>query len=184
MKNFISALLASVLFIGCTIQSPVSSQENPRSSKTTGQQGVSNNTPLANGVYYIIQGASGEAITPKGITQVTNEIYLKPFNKSGMQKWLVKKQGNGRYLFLPAGNQDLYFTTFKDSPHWTAITDNRVGDTYAIKAAAGTANYFTIHSQYYAGDALRDFLVGGGKEIKFVPLESNTKFYWQFIPAE
>lgn len=101
-----------------------------------------------------------------------------------MQKWIVKRQNNGRYLFLPLGNPDLYFTTFSDKPSWTAITGNKIGDTFAVKSVSRTNDYFTIHSQYYVGDALRDFLVGGVKEIKFVPLENNATFYWKFIPAE
>ncbi len=173
-------LAAVFLTTACTTITPVTTGQG----NTKGQQGVSNTSPIPNGVYYIVQVSSGEAVTPQGITQVTNEIYLKPFNKSGLQKWMVKRQGNGRYLFLPAANTDLYFTTFPDKPGWTAITDNRIGDSYTLKAVVGSQYYFSIHSKRYAGDALRDFLIGGYKEIKFVPLENNTRFYWKFIPAE
>lgn len=184
MKTTVTILIAGLFIASCAVHSPANSQVNQRAGQTVKQKGISNSIPLPNGTYYIVQVASGKAITPKGITQVTNEIYLDPFNRGGLQKWLIKKQTNGRYIFQPEGNLDLYFTTFADSPNWTAITGNKLGDTYTLKAVSGSSTYFTIHSKYYNGDALKSTIVGGYEEIKFAPLENNDKFYWEFILVE
>lgn len=178
MKNFaISAAAILVLMVSCkSIKQAV--------THTVSINAVANQTPLATGVYYIISG-TGQALTPLDATP-GNNVFLRPFNRSGLQQWLITKKGTGKtisYTIRLAGEVDgLWFQTYPVKDH-TPIVGSASGNvSYRIVPVQGKTDSWYIKSNRYNGDALHTYVFSPQlpTELRYDPEEQSPKFMWQF----
>ncbi len=143
---------------------------------------------LAAGTYFIING--NVAITPEAPSLGQN-VFLKPFRRSGLQKWVVAKGGTAKnisYTIKLSGEaEDLWFQPFPGSSDRTPIISYKDGNvSYKITPVPGKAGLWYIKSIKSNGDALRSYLSDAALplEMRFEPPEEgNAKFHWKFEPA-
>lgn len=138
---------------------------------------VPNTEPLKKGIYYIVS-SDGEAIEPLSESP-GNNVFLKKFQKSGLQKWEVIPQKNGSY-FIKLMESELYL-----EPHpvgdRTAWLDSSKGG-YTISAAKNTTDKWIVKSKSRKGDAMKPLRIQHGMtEVRFAPLDDSKNFQWEFI---
>ena len=147
---------------------------------------VSNDVPLASGTYYIVN--NGLALEPNNAMPGQN-VFLKPFNKSGMQKWIVTKKVSGKtvnYTIRLAGETDgLWFQGYPVKDH-TPIIGTAAGAnvSYKIVPVPDSKTAWLIKSNRYNGDVMQSFVFSSelSTEIRFNPAEpENSKFRWEFV---
>ncbi|MBO9591474.1 MAG: hypothetical protein J7599_01110 [Niabella sp.] len=143
-------------------------------------------TLLAGGTYFIVNG--NVALTPEAAS-LGQSVFLKPFRRSGLQKWVVTKTGtpkNISYTIKLAGDaEDLWFQPFPGISDRTPIISYKEGNvsSYKIIPVPGKAELWYIKSLKNNGDALRAYMSDATAplEMRFDPVEDgNTKFYWKF----
>lgn len=141
---------------------------------------------LADGVYFIVNAHNNQAITPFGATPGQN-VFLNPFNKSGMQKWVVKQlidkqtgKPNGRYTIRFSGETDgLYLAPFPAADHTSMLGEY---NEYRIIAEDDT---YMIKSMARNGDALFVFQESPGMlDVRIGTDEGSEKYRWTFEKAE
>jgi hypothetical protein len=179
MKQHLSFLLIIVAIL-------ISGNAFAQTKKVPAPAPAANEVLLATGTYFIING--NVAITPEAPSLGQN-VFLKPFRRSGLQKWVVTKSGTAKnisYTIKLAGDaEDLWLQPFPGSDH-TPIVSYRDG-AYKITPVPGKAGLWYIKSIKNNGDALRSYLSDAALplEMRFDPFEEgNTKFYWKFETAK
>ncbi|MGY4539407.1 hypothetical protein ACVW0P_003841 [Mucilaginibacter sp. UYNi724] len=157
--------------------------------KTIGQSmqmpaGIDNTAPLPTGTYFIVNGS--KALTPLQPT-IAQNVFLRPYSGSGMQKWEVKqfrtKKGFS-YTMRLAGTDNMFFQPNAVKDHTPMIGPAGAGTSFRILAGPGAKEWF-IKSTFYNGDALRSFVYSADSatEIRFEAAEPTDKFTWKFIPT-
>lgn len=139
---------------------------------------VKNTATLKKGIYYIVN-AGGLALEPNN-PSVRSNVFLKKFNKSGMQKWEVIPQKDGSYLFKFYESEH-YLEPYPPNRDHTPYIDEK--SSFTLVAAKGADTYWNVKSKTLRGDAMRayhDYF----DEIRFEPLQDDKKFKWEFISAE
>jgi len=139
---------------------------------------VKNTTTLKKGIYHIVN-ADGLALEPNN-PSVRSNVFLKKFNRSGMQKWEVIPQKDGSYLFKFYESEH-YLQPYPPNRDHTPYIDEK--SSFTLVAAKGAETYWNIKSKTLRGDAMKayhDYF----NEIRFEPLEDNKNFKWEFILAE
>lgn len=150
-------------------------------------QYIDNTIALPSGTYFIINAKTNEALTPEGPTAGQN-VFLKAFKKSGLQKWYVKqiKTKNGiSYTIRFDGTDGLFLCPYPVADHTPIIsTPNGKEASYSIKAATENKCWH-IKSLHLNGDAMQSYIYSKETptEIRFNPIEDSNKFYWMFIPV-
>ncbi|WP_300597695.1 hypothetical protein [Niabella sp.] len=182
MKQFISPLLIAV---ACMITSNAFAQ-----TKKAPAAAVTNDPQLASGTYFLVNG--NVALTPEAASLGQN-VFLKPFRRSGLQKWVVTKSGTPKniiYTIKLAGDaEDLWFQPFPGISDRTPIVSYKEGNvsSYKIIPVPGKAELWYIKSIKNNGDALRAYMSDATAplEMRFDPVEEGSaKFYWKFEPAK
>ncbi|MBZ4189858.1 RICIN domain-containing protein [Niabella beijingensis] len=141
------------------------------------------------GTYFIVNVATGRALTPVdgGINSNTR---LKKFNKSGMQKWKIKKYtAKGKegkmivsYTIQNAASGFYLRPYFVPDNHEAILSDKDVNSSFSIEADAGS---FIIKSIKMGGDALHSKNTGfDDDEPWFGPDEKEDGYRWQLVAAE
>jgi len=139
------------------------------------------------GTYFIVSADTKEALQPEGNTAGQN-VFLKEFNQSGMQKWIVtrkidpktKKPLNRYTIRLSGENADLYLQPFPAAEHTCMISN---GASNFSLAKAGDS--FQLKSSAQNGDALFAFPSPPSyTEARFGPSDGSTKYSWDFIAAK
>ncbi|MCF3110837.1 hypothetical protein LL912_18780 [Niabella sp. CC-SYL272] len=152
-------------------------------------QGVATNEMLiTSGTYFIINGNA--ALTPEAASLGQN-VFLKPFRRSGLQKWMVTKSAtekNITYTIKLAGDaEDLWFQPFPSGNDHTPVVSYKLDNvSYKITPVPGKAGLWYIKSIKRNGDALRSYMSDAASplELRFEPIEEgNAKFYWKFEAA-
>lgn len=148
---------------------------------------VDNTAALPTGVYFIVN-AEGKALTPLN-PSVAENVFLRPFTKSGMQKWAVTQRKSNKglitYTISLDGADNLYLQSYPVKDHTPVIgSKSNSGISYKITAAPSPKCWY-IKSTFYNGDALRSFVFSPNTptEMRFEAAENNGKFLWKFIPA-
>ncbi|MDR6783376.1 hypothetical protein ABIE26_000136 [Pedobacter africanus] len=148
---------------------------------------VDNTSTLPTGVYFIVN-AEGKALTPLN-PSIAENVFLRPFTKSGVQKWLVTQRKTTKgitYNISLDGADNLYLQPYAVKDHTPVIGGrNNAGISYKITAAQSSKCWY-IKSTFYNGDALRSFVFSPNTptEIRFEAAENTGKFLWKFIPAD
>lgn len=142
---------------------------------------VKNDATLKRGIYYIING-NGQAIEPLSPTS-GNNVFLRKFNKSGMQKWEVIPQKDGSYL-IKLYESELYLEPHPAGERTAWLDSAKAG--YKIEAIKGSDDQWYIKSKARKGDAMRSYIFSPelATEIRFEPTEDDKKFKWKLISAE
>ncbi|WP_346236307.1 hypothetical protein ABDK00_016115 [Niabella insulamsoli] len=141
------------------------------------------------GTYFIVNAATGRAISPVdgGINSNTR---LKKFNKSGMQKWIVRK-----YTMKGKSGKTTTTYTVKNMssgfylrPHHVPENGNAIvsdKDAYSNYTIQKDGKNFIIKNVKMGGDAMFTKNTGfSDDEPWFGPDEASDDFRWQLIPAE
>ncbi|MCZ2141371.1 MAG: hypothetical protein LC096_08285 [Bacteroidia bacterium] len=128
---------------------------------------IKNNKPVPKGLYFIVN-EKGEALQPLGGTP-GEFVYLHKFNKSGMQKWLVIPQKNGRYL-IQFYDSNIYLEPHPAEGFSAVLLDPETG--YMFSAVPGTDHLWYIKSKERRGDAMmekdrKNIVWSGGKQPHF-----------------
>lgn len=145
----------------------------------TGQ--IKNDQPITKGIYFIVN-EKGDAIEPYGPT-AGQSVFLKKFNKSGMQKWEVIPQKNGSF-YIKLYESELYLEPHPAAERTAWLDSSKNG--YQLVADKNSDDLWLIKSKYRKGDAMRSFVFSKDSltELHFEPYEDNSNFKWKFIPAE
>lgn len=145
---------------------------------------------LEDGNYFIVNAASGRALVPVD-GGINSNIRLKSFNKSGMQKWTVKKhvaKGNN-------GNEIVSYTIrnmasgYYLRPHHVPDNGNAIlsgKDAYSnFMIEPDEEESFIIKNIKMGGDAMYSKNTGfSDDEPWFAPKEEDGNYHWQLIPIE
>ena len=175
MKSIIQSLKMPVVIIVITLLATT--------SFTTAQSAVND------GVFYIVNIASGKALTPVdgGINSNTR---LKKFNKGGMQKWKIKKYSikgkNGKtivsYTIQNLSSGFYLRPYFVPDNHEAILSDKDANSSFAI---VEDGDNFIIKSVKMGGDAMFSKNTGfEDDEPWFGPAEDGDRYRWQLIPVE
>lgn len=142
---------------------------------------IKNDAAIKKGIYFIVNG-NGQAIEPLGPT-AGNNVFLRKFNKSGMQKWEILPQKDGNY-FIRLYESELYLEPHPAGERTAWLDSSKSG--YKIVADSGSDTHWYIKSKTRKGDAMRSYVFSSelATEIRFEPLEDDKKFKWEFISAE
>lgn len=142
---------------------------------------IKNDAAIKKGIYFIVNG-NGQAIEPLGPT-AGNNVFLRKFNKSGMQKWEILPQKDGNY-FIRLYESELYLEPHPAGERTAWLDSSKSG--YKIVADSGSDTHWYIKSKTRKGDAMRSYVYSSelATEIRFEPLEDDKKFKWEFISAE
>lgn len=153
------------------------------SARAIAQQG------FGNGTYFIVNLATGRALTPVdgGINSNTR---LKPFKKSSMQKWNVKKYvtkgKNGKKIIsytIQNAASGLYLRPHHVPDNGNAIVSNK--DAYSNFSIDADDENFIIKNNKMGGDAMYTKNTGfSDDEPWFGADEGKKESRWQFIPVE
>jgi len=141
------------------------------------------------GTYFIVNVATGKALTPVdgGINSNTR---LKKFNKSGMQKWKIKKYTakgkNGKiivsYTIQNASSGFYLRPYFVPDNHEAIVSDKDGNSSFSIDA---DEENFIIKSNKMGGDALYSKGVNAGDDEPWLgPDEDEDGYRWQLVPVE
>ena len=148
---------------------------------------IDNTTALPTGTYFIVN-AGGGALNPLN-PGVGENVFLRPFTKSGVQKWQITQhkttKGALSYTISLKGSDNLYFQPYAVKDHTPVISPRSNGTSFKI-TAAGSPKLWYIKSMLYNGDALRSFVYSPNlpTEIRFEAAENTDKFLWKLVPAE
>lgn len=148
--------------------------------------GIQNVSPLPSGTYYIVNGQH-LALTPLEAGPGQN-VFLRAFNRSGMQKWTVTRSGSTgtpSYTLRFEGETDgLWLQGFPVKDHTPIIGPASRPFSFKITAVPGTTDSWYIKSDHYGGDAMHSFVFSTElpTEIRFDPVENSPKFTWKFVP--
>lgn len=145
------------------------------------QAQVKNDPTLKKGIYFIVNG-NGQAIEPLGPTPANN-VFLRKFNRSGMQKWEILPQKDGSYL-IKLYESELYLEPHPAGERTAWLDSSKSG--YKIESVKGSDDQWYIKSKTRKGDAMRSYVFAPelATEIRFEPVEDDKKFKWEFISAE
>jgi len=161
-------------------------QQATQSGSTT-TNAINNTNALPTGVYFIVN-AEGKALTPLN-PSIAQNVFLRPFTKSGIQKWAVTQRKSNKgaitYTISLDGSDNLYLQPYPVKDHTPIIgARNNAGVSYKITAASSPKCWY-IKSTFYNGDALRSFVFSPNTatEMRFEAAEHVDKFLWKFIPA-
>ncbi|RAV27471.1 RICIN domain-containing protein [Sinomicrobium soli] len=141
------------------------------------------------GDYFITNIATGRALAPVD-AGVNSNTRLKPFHKSGMQKWAVKKYAakgkNGKEVIsytirhIASG---FYLRPYHVPDNGNAIISGN--DSYSNFTILQDGENFIIKNIQMGGDAMYSKNTGfSDDEPWFGPDEDEDGYRWQFIPAE
>jgi hypothetical protein len=170
----------SLLLVACNIQKP-----KAQSTAERAQNGISNNTPLPTGNYFVVNAAN-LALTPLSPTAGQN-VFLQPFNHGGLQQWQITKQPGvtNSYIIKLAGSDAMLFQPHDIKDRTGIISPSRGGTTFRIQAVPGKPNYWYIKSVKYNGDAMHSFVFSPdlATELRFDPAMPEPKFMWRFEKA-
>ena len=148
---------------------------------------IDNTVALPTGTYFITN-AGGGALTPLN-PGVGENVFLRPFTKSGVQKWHVTQhkttKGVLTYTISLEGSDNLFFQPYAVKDHTPVISPRGSGTSFKI-IAAGSPKVWYIKSMLYNGDALRSFVYSPNlpTEIRFEAAENTDKFMWKFVATE
>ncbi len=142
---------------------------------------IKNDKPVSKGIYFIVN-ENGQAIEPLGPTP-GNNVFLRKFNKSGMQKWEVISQKDGSY-FIKLYESELYLEPHPAGERTAWLDSSKSG--YKIEAVKDSDDQWYIKSKARKGDAIRSYVFSPdlATEIRFEPAENDKKFKWKLISAE
>lgn len=161
-----------MLAIGlCTLSVAGIAQSNSSAKKTEKK--------LAAGNYYIVNLATGLAITPAMPSSGQN-VFLQEFTQDGTQKWKVVPKVK-KYNILLNGFNDLFFQPHPSVRDHTPIISLGTGgsDQFSIEATA--SGYWVIKNQN--GNYLQVYNTSSDKEMRFGPVASGSKDHlWEFKP--
>lgn len=138
------------------------------------------------GTYFIVNADKNLALEPLGATPGQN-VFAKPYNKSGMQKWTINriidiktKKPTNRYNIRVAGEvADLNFLPYPVADHTSMLGPEK--SVYVLQPLSGA---FVIKSVARNGDALFVQEVPESfTDVKFGPSDSTAKFQWVFEAA-
>ena len=177
MKNFLIAIVTILLF-ACSCKTFTQITQGIKLNAVT------NETPLPSGTYYIVN--NNLALTPPDAMPGQN-VFLKPFNRGGLQQWIVTRSGTGKnisYTLRLAGETDgLWFQPYAVKEH-TPVVGSRSGNiSLKIVPVPNDPAHWYIKSVRYNGDAMHSYLFSRElpMEIRFDPAEENSsKYLWQF----
>ncbi|SDC89757.1 RICIN domain-containing protein [Niabella drilacis] len=141
------------------------------------------------GTYFVVNVATGKALTPVdgGINSNTR---LKKFNKSGMQKWKIKKYTakgkSGKVIVsysIQSASSGFYLRPyFVPDNHEAIVSDKDGNSSFSIDT---DEENFIIKSNKMGGDALYSKGVSAGDdEPWFGPDENEDGYRWQLVPVE
>ncbi len=139
------------------------------------------------GEYYIVNASTGDALTPVDVG-VNSNTRLKPFKKSGLQKWTIKKRivkgTTASQVFFTIQNtaSGFYLRPYHIPDNGNAIISTK-DDMCEYKIEANGNNHI-IKNVKMGGDAL--YVKDGGAltdEPWFAADEGNEKFRWEFKNA-
>lgn len=149
---------------------------------------IDNIAALPTGTYFIINSGGG-ALTPL-TSGVGENVFLRPFSRSGVQKWQITQHKSSKgaitYTISLAGSDNLFFQPYAVKDH-TPIIGPRGGNGTSYKIVAGESpKSWYIKSVLFNGDALRTFVFSPNlpTEFRFEAPESTDKFLWKLVPAE
>lgn len=145
-------------------------------SLTYGQ--IKNDKPIERGIYFILNG--NQAIEPLGPT-LGNNVFLKKYNKSGMQKWEVIPQKDGSYL-IRLYETELYLEPHPAGERTAWLDTSRSG--YKIEADENSDTNWYIKSKARKGDAMKSYSDGTFREIRFESAQDDKKFKWEFVKTD
>lgn len=141
------------------------------------------------GTYFIINVATGRALTPVD-GGVNSNTRLKKFSKSGMQQWNIKKYtAKGKsgkiivnYTIQNVASKFYLRPYFVPDNHEAILSDKDAGSSFSIDA---DEKNFIIKSNKMGGDALYSKHTGfDDDEPWFGADEKEDRYRWQFVPAE
>lgn len=153
------------------------------SVQTMAQQGPED------GTYFIVNVESGRALTPVD-ANVNSNTRLKQFNKSGMQKWSVKKhttkgKNDTKIIVYTIRHlaSDYYLRPYHVPDNGNAIISDN--DTYSNFNIMQDGDNYVIKSIQMGGDAMYSKNMGfGDKEPWFAPNNDDDTYKWRFVPVE
>lgn len=139
---------------------------------------IKNDAVLKKGFYYIVN-ANGLALEPMHESARSN-VFLKKFNKSGMQKWEIILQKDGSYLFK-FYESEFYLEPYPPNRNHTPYIDEK--SSFTIEADKNSKDQWFIKCKRLRNDAMRSYH-DYFDEIRFEPAQDDKKFKWQFIKAD
>lgn len=138
------------------------------------------------GTYFIVSALNEEALEP-GEAGVGQNVGLREFSRSGMQKWLLtrkidastKKPTNRYNIRLAGESQDLNF-----QPHPVAGMQAIISTDKSVFVLEPGDAGFLVKSVARNGDALYALVSPpSSDEAHFGPSDGSAKFRWKFIAA-
>jgi hypothetical protein len=143
---------------------------------------ISNTVALPEGTYFILNKKNNLALTPTAPSVMQN-IFLKNFNKGGLQKWNLIKLQNGNY-HIKLENSDLFFQPHSMQERTAVVSTLKENASFQITAVNGKLTSWQIKSNYFNGDAMRSLVLSPEFiEVRFEPATNTNEFEWEFIRA-
>lgn len=141
-------------------------------------------TILGNGSYFIVNAASGRALTPN-VPSSGQNVFLRAFSRSGAQKWVLNIQGKNASISL-CGYEDLFFQPHPSVSDRTPVISPEFRGESSIQfhiERTGRPGLWIIKSVKLNNDALR--AMQGGEELRFSsPSVSDSRQLWKLIQAD
>lgn len=141
------------------------------------------------GTYYIVNVATGDALTPVD-ANINANVLLKDLKKSGMQKWEIKK-----YTSKSKTGKVIVSYTIRNAatgyylrPHHVPTNGNAIASdrsNYTSFSITEDDEHFIIKNNQMGGDAM--YVKNGGAlsdEPWFSADEESDKYRWKLVAAE